>query len=62
MISLQVELGASPVSALGIVSDSVVGAETEPLRNWPILFKLFAQFALDVECFLGRLYREREED
>lgn len=52
---LNVQLGASPVAALGVVADGVVGAEADPAGNGSVLFGLFTENSLDAEGLDGRL-------
>jgi hypothetical protein len=52
---LNVQLGASPVAALGIVADGIVGAQADPAGNGAVLFGLFAEDSLDAEGLDGRL-------
>lgn len=33
----ETELGAAPVPALGVVPDGVVGPQTDPVRDGPVL-------------------------
>jgi len=46
---LQADLGAAPVSALGVVSDLVASAHSDPLRDGPVLLQLLGQRLLDAE-------------
>lgn len=51
---LDVELGTSPVAALGIVSDLVVSSHPDPVRDRSVLFLLLSENALGFESFVGR--------
>lgn len=50
--SLESELGAAPVPALGVVTDGVVSAHADPVRNRPVLPLLLRQLLLDHECLV----------
>jgi len=50
--SLQLQLGPSPVSPLGIVSDSVTSPHSNPLRNRTILLLSLGEFPLNNEGFM----------
>jgi hypothetical protein len=50
--NLQLQLGASPVTSLGIVSDLVASTHSNPLWDWSILLKLLCKLLLDSECFV----------
>jgi len=52
---LQSQLGAAPVTTLGVPFDGVVGTHTNPLRQRPVLSLLFGQGALGAKGFLRRL-------
>ena len=52
---LEAELGAAPVSALGVVLDGVVGTEADPLGKGAVLPLLLGKSALGAEGLLGRL-------
>lgn len=54
---LQLELGTSPMSPLGIVSNRVACLHPDPLRDWPVLLLLFSQLFLDSEGFVGGLLK-----
>jgi len=53
--NLEVKLGASPVSSLGVVSDGVVSSQTDPLGNGTVLLLSFGELQLLVKRFVGRL-------
>lgn len=53
--SLKTKLSPSPVTALGVVLNSIVRSETNPLRKRAILPLLLRQSALCAEGLLGRL-------
>jgi hypothetical protein len=55
VFDLHAELGASPMSSLGIVSDSVTSLETDPLWQWSVLLLLLTQDFLGFEGFVGWL-------
>ena len=68
--SLDTELSALPVAALGVVSkyvkkesnnkpDGVSGAEAEPLRQRAVLSHLLSQNTLSAERLLRRLHEVR---
>lgn len=52
--SLDVELGAPPVTPLGVVLDLSVRLQTEPLGNGPVLARGLGEDALRAESLLGR--------
>ena len=54
--SLQSELGSSPVSSLGVVSDSVTSSHSDPLRNRAVLLDLLAESSLKLERLNGTLW------
>lgn len=51
---LQLQLRASPVTSLCVVSDFVASTHSNPLRDGAILLQLFRQFLFDSECLMGR--------
>lgn len=51
---LQADLGAAPVSALGVVSDLVASAHSDPLRDGPVLLQLLGQRLLGAESLVAR--------
>jgi hypothetical protein len=53
--SLEPELGAPPVAALGVVPDLVPGAEADPLRDRPVLLRDVRELLLDDGGLVGRL-------
>ena len=53
---LQAKLGASPVTALGVVADLRVRAKANPLRDGPVLLLLLGENALHAERLLRRLF------
>lgn len=55
MIGLQLELGSSPVSPLGVVSNGVPGFHPHPLGNGSILPLLLGKLFLDSEGFMRGL-------
>lgn len=50
---LQTQLCSSPVSSFGVVSDSVTSSQSDPLRQWSVLFLGFSQSLFDLERFLS---------
>jgi hypothetical protein len=48
------------MTTLGIVSDGVVGLQTNPLRNRTVLLHLFGQAALEPVGLVSRLCKVRE--
>jgi hypothetical protein len=52
---LKTELSSSPVTALGIVTNGVVGSETDPVWDWSVLLLLLSQNSLNFEGFVGWL-------
>jgi hypothetical protein len=46
---LHSELGSSPVSSLGVVSDSVISSHSDPLRNRTVLLDLLSKSSLELE-------------
>jgi len=55
--SLDTQLRASPVPALGVIPDGVVSAQTDPLGNGPVLLHLLGQNPL----LLGSSVRHDED-
>ena len=55
MHTLDAELGAAPVTTLGVVTDGVTGAHADPLGDGAVLLLLLAQDLLGLEGLLGRL-------
>lgn len=55
---LDSELGAAPVSSLGVVLDGVVRLESDPLGDRLVGLLLHSQGALGTERLLGRLWRD----
>ena len=53
-LSLQAELGAAPVAALGVPTNSVVGAHADPLRNLTVLRHLLRERPLRAESLVRR--------
>lgn len=41
-LTLNVQLGASPMAALTVITDSVISAKAHPVRNGTVLFHLLA--------------------
>ena len=60
---LDVHLSSSPVSSLSIVTDSVVGSQSNPLWQWSVLLLSLSHFLLDSERLLSlvkkKVYRTR---
>merc|ERR1712133_120821 len=52
--NLKLELGSSPVTPLGIVTDRVTRSHADPLRNGPILLLLLRQDFLNFQCLMRR--------
>jgi len=48
--TLQLQFGASPMSPLGIVSDSIAGSHPDPLWNGTILLSFLGKLSLDSKC------------
>ena len=55
IIHLNVQLGAAPVTSLGVVTDLVVGLQTEPVGKGLVLFGLLAQDTFNTKSLDGRL-------
>ena len=53
--SLEPELGAPPVAALGVVPDLVARAEADPLRDRPVLLRDVRELLLEDGGLVGRL-------
>lgn len=53
--SLDVHLSSSPVSSLGVVTDSVVGSQSNPLWQGSVLLLGLSQLLLDLERLLSLL-------
>ena len=58
---LKTQLRATPVSALCVPLNSVIGSQTNPVRQRAILPLLLGKRTLGTECFLGRLWYQRNE-
>lgn len=54
-MNLQLQLGSSPMSPLGIVSDRVTGLHANPLRYGSVLLLLFSKLPLDSESLVRSL-------
>jgi len=54
--TLEPELGAPPVAALGIVPNLVARAEADPLRDRPVLLRDVRELLLDDGGLVGRLF------
>lgn len=52
-IHLDTQLGSSPVSSLGVVSDGVVSLQSDPLRQWSVLLGGLSQLLLDLETLVS---------
>jgi hypothetical protein len=52
---LDAQLGSSPVSSLGVVTDGVIRAKANPVRDRLVLLLLDGKSALGAEGLLGRL-------
>jgi hypothetical protein len=52
---LKTELSSSPVTTLGIVTNSVVSSETNPVWDGSVLLLLLSQNSLDFEGLVGWL-------
>lgn len=52
-MNLQTQLSSSPVSSLSVVTDSVVGLQSEPLWQWSVLVLSLSQLLLDDERLLS---------
>lgn len=50
---LDVQLSSSPVSSLSVVSDLVVGLQSDPLRQRSVLLGSFSQLLLGSERFVS---------
>ena len=57
---LDAELGAAPVTPLGVVAHGVVGAKADPVRDRPVLPGLLGQRRLRADGLERRLERGRE--
>ncbi len=53
--ALEAELGAAPVTPLGVVPDRVAGAKAGPVRDGSVLVLLLGKCPLSAEGLLGRL-------
>ena len=58
VLHLNVHLGSSPVSSLSIVTDSVVGSQSDPLWQWSVLFLSLSHFLLDSERLLSLIKKD----
>ena len=58
VLRLDVHLGSSPVSSLSVVTDSVVGSQSDPLWQWSVLLLSLSHFLLDSERLLSLIKRE----
>lgn len=56
---LQLQLGPSPVSPLGVISNGVTSPHSNPLRNRTILPLSLGEFPLDDEGFVRCLDRNK---
>lgn len=54
---LQLQLGAAPVTSLGVVSDLVARAHSDPLGDGTILLKLLGKLELDSQCLVRWHFR-----
>jgi len=52
--SLEAELGAPPVAALGVVPDGVISTQPDPLRDGAVLLLLLGKDGLHPEALLRR--------
>ena len=52
---LHTQLGAAPVTTLGVVPDGVAGAQTDPLGDRAVLLHLLRENLLNLEGLVGRL-------
>ncbi|GAO50503.1 hypothetical protein G7K_4627-t1 [Saitoella complicata NRRL Y-17804] len=52
---LDVQLGAAPVSALGVVLDLVVSPQADPLGDGAVLLSSLGELLLGTESLVGRL-------
>ena len=52
--SLQTQLGSSPMSPLGVVTDFITSLHPNPLRNGPVLLLFLSQELLDPEELVRR--------
>jgi len=55
LLCLQTQLGAAPVTALGVPLDGVISTEADPMRQRAVLPLLLGQCPLGSECLLGWL-------
>lgn len=60
-MNLQLQLSASPVTSLGVVSDLVASTHSNPLRNWTILLELLCKLLFDSECLVRRHCSEKRQ-
>lgn len=58
-VGLQLQLGASPMTSLGIVTNLVASAHSNPLWNWSILLELLRKLLFNPECLVRRHCSER---
>ena len=56
---LQTNLGSTPVAALGVVTNLIVRAQTNPLRDRPILVGFLGQDLLGLKTLLRRHIQEK---
>ena len=62
LLCLQSQLGAAPVTTLGIPLDTIVSSRPDPVRQRSVLSLLLGKRSLGSESFLGRLWgRETTE-
>ena len=52
---LEAELGSSPVSSLGVISDGVISLHPNPLRDRSVLLHLLTEDSLELETFNSSL-------
>ena len=61
-VVLQSQLGASPVTTLGVPFNGIVRAHANPLRQGSVLSLRFGQRSLGAKGLLGRLQGELKKN
>lgn len=56
---LNVQLGSSPVSSLGVVTDGVTSSQSDPLWQWSVLVLGLSQLLLDLERLLSLIITKK---
>merc|ERR550534_928702 len=52
LMDLELELGSSPVTPFGVVTDRVARSHSDPLRDGPILLLLLRQHLFNLQSFV----------